>query len=584
MTTMKLQNRRALSLCLALLASVTSTAHLASGQSLTRFQLPGGRQHALGVQIAAFTNNEDYFFASVPDGFVPGDVNGFNDVVRYGLGTGLYELVVTGAGGVPADQDCSPVDASTDGRFVLFLSDATNLGPVHQNNMTDLFLRDLQFSTTERVSWTAAGAEPDGSSGRGSLSDDGRFVVFDSEATDMLPLDNNQVQDVFLRDLALSTTVLLSGSIGGGFANGASYSPQISIDGRYVMFLSQASDLVPGDTNGKQDLFRVDLQAGGITRIVLGPGGVEPNGDVLTFSMSQSGELVAFDSLATNLTGQACGPQEIYVRDMVNDFLARVSGVPGGPLPDAICYNPTMSGDSGWVTYLTAANNIDPGDTDGEVDVYYVDVGGGFVYWVSRSTSGLPGQPPTGQLNFMETGIGSYTGGYTVFYSNLEGLVAGDTNQTGDTFLYNQTTSGGPIDSFCTAKVNSLGCLPTITSGGEARLSGPLDAFFVSAHDVRNNEPGILLWSFAPASQPFFGGTLCLAGPVRRTPPQVAGGSPSGHDCSGTFSFHFSQAYMALKGIPSGVPLYTQYWMRDNGYAPPNNVGLTGGLSFVAAP
>lgn len=556
----------------------------ADAQTLTRFQLPGGRQHALGIQVAAFTNDERFFFVSVDDGFVPGDVNGFVDVARYDLATGDYEAVVPGALGAPLDGPSLALDASTDGRFLLFESDATNLGVPHGNGLNDLFLRDLVLATTARVSLTANGTEPNGSSAGGSVSDDGRYVVFDSEASDMLPGDLNGTSDVFLRDMLLGTTELLSRGLGGGFASGASVAPQISIDGRYVMFLSDAPDLVSGDTNALQDLFLIDRLSATIERVNLGPGGVEANGEVVSFSMAQSGELVAFDSTATNLVAGPAASTDVYVFDLVWRSLVRATGAPGGPLPDAACFNPRMSGDSGWVAYQTAASNIHPGDIDGEIDVYYVDLATGFVEWISRATTGDAGAPPSGQVTSIENALASYTGGYVVFSSNLEGLVAGDTNLTFDAFLWNTTTSGGPIAGFCTAKVNSLGCTPTITSGGEARASGPLDDFFVSAHDLRNNEPGILLWSGTPAATPFYGGLLCLAPPVRRTPPQVAGGTPTGHDCTGTFSFHFSQAYMAARGISPGVTIYAQYWSRDNGYAPPNNVGLTGGISFSANP
>ena len=101
---------------------------------------------------------------------------------------------------------------------------------------------------------------------------------------------------------------------------------------------------------------------------------------------------------------------------------------------------------------------------------------------------------------------------------------------------------------------------------------------------MRNNDPGILLWSFTPGSTPFYGGTLCLGPAVRRTGPQVAGGNPTGHDCTGTFSFHFSQAHVALEGIGPGARLHGQYGFRDQVFPVPNNVGLTGGLRFVTAP
>jgi hypothetical protein len=123
-----------------------------------------------------------------------------------------------------------------------------------------------------------------------------------------------------------------------------------------------------------------------------------------------------------------------------------------------------------------------------------------------------------------------------------------------------------------------------ISSGGEPYTAGPSDAFFLSAHNLRNTETGLFIWSLSAGASPFYGGTLCLSMPIARTPAQSSGGSPSGADCSGGASFHFSQAYMALKGIGPGTLAHGQFWSRDSGLPPPNNVGLTDAIRFVTAP
>ena len=137
--------------------------------------------------------------------------------------------------------------------------------------------------------------------------------------------------------------------------------------------------------------------------------------------------------------------------------------------------------------------------------------------------------------------------------------------------------------SYCTAKANSLGCVPTIGYSGTPTLSGP-DDFHVTATNELNNKVGIMIWSDAPHSAPFMGGTLCVAPPIHRTPHQVSGGNPPPMDCSGTYSFHFSQAYMSSMLIQAGTQGYAQYWSRDPGFPPPLNVGLTDGLRFVVGP
>ena len=136
--------------------------------------------------------------------------------------------------------------------------------------------------------------------------------------------------------------------------------------------------------------------------------------------------------------------------------------------------------------------------------------------------------------------------------------------------------------TYCTAKVNSGGCTPSIDSSGTPSAS-IADDFHVFASDILANVPGILIWSQTSASTPFGGGTLCLAAPVRRTPGQNSGGAP-GQSCSGRFDLHFSHAFMASQHILPGMVLHAQYWSRDVGFAPPNNVNLTDALQFTVAP
>lgn len=92
------------------------------------------------------------------------------------------------------------------------------------------------------------------------------------------------------------------------------------------------------------------------------------------------------------------------------------------------------------------------------------------------------------------------------------------------------------------------------------------------------------LWSTNAASTPFGGGTLCVAAPTVRTPAQFSNGSPVGDDCTGVYSFHFSQAYMGSQSLASGTTLRAQYWSRDNGFAAPNNMGLTAEIRFTLHP
>jgi len=145
----------------------------------------------------------------------------------------------------------------------------------------------------------------------------------------------------------------------------------------------------------------------------------------------------------------------------------------------------------------------------------------------------------------------------------------------------------GIVDSmkpYCTAKINSLGCTPTISYSGTPSLSGP-DDFHVTASNVVNNKYGTMLWSLASGSTPFLGGTLCVSAPITRTPGQSAFGTPPpALDCSGTYSFHLSHGYLNAHQLPPGTQMHAQYWSRDKGFPAPDDIGLTDALLFVICP
>ena len=134
---------------------------------------------------------------------------------------------------------------------------------------------------------------------------------------------------------------------------------------------------------------------------------------------------------------------------------------------------------------------------------------------------------------------------------------------------------------YCTAKVNSQGCTPSIATIGTPSLS-IADDFIVSAGNVVNQKSGILFWGRAPKSSPFLGGTLCVQAPTKRTPVQSSGGNVGPDDCSGTYTFHFSHAYMPSVGILAGDTIHAQFWSRDP--TAPFTVGLTDAAAFDVVP
>ena len=141
-----------------------------------------------------------------------------------------------------------------------------------------------------------------------------------------------------------------------------------------------------------------------------------------------------------------------------------------------------------------------------------------------------------------------------------------------------------PPTVYCTAKTNSLGCTPQIGWSGTPTLSGA-DDFVVSASQVISNKSGIVFYGFARAAAAFYGGTMCVYPPILRTALQASGGTASPDDCSGTYGFYFSHAYLAAHGLTPGTTMRTQCWSRDPGFpSPQQNIGLTDALEFDLRP
>lgn len=251
--------------------------------------------------VASISNDgQRVAFYSRASNLVPGDTNGTIDAFLYDVQKGISPLSVSSAG---AFGDGATIDVvlSADGAIAAFDSFSTNLVAGDTNARQDVFVRDIAARTTVRVSVSPAGVEGDGVSGVPSLSSDGRFVAFLSVATNLVAGDTNGVADIFVRDLTAGTTRRVSLGIGGAQANDHSENPKLSADGRYVLFVSKASNLVPGDTNGVADLFRFDTLTNTTERVNVNATGLQGDKGVSYASLSGNGRFVAFTSDATNL-------------------------------------------------------------------------------------------------------------------------------------------------------------------------------------------------------------------------------------------------------------------------------------------
>jgi Tol biopolymer transport system component len=206
---------------------------------------------------------------------------------------------------------------SADGWNVAFSSDATNLVDMDTNGTGDIFVHDIQTGETTLVSVATDGTQGDSLSLLPSISSDGRFVAFYSNSTNLVSGDTNGTSDVFVHDQQTGETKRVSVASDGTQGDNFSDYPSISSDGRYVAFYSSATNLVIGDTNGTKDVFVHDMQTSETRRLSVASDLTQGDGNSLDPSISLDGLYVAFESSSTNLVaGDTNGCPDVFVRDI----------------------------------------------------------------------------------------------------------------------------------------------------------------------------------------------------------------------------------------------------------------------------
>lgn len=279
----------------------------------------------------------------------------------------------TSTGGI-ADFASLGSSLSADGQVIVFESYATNLVSSDTNNASDVFVRDMRTGTIERVSLSSSGIQGNHHSRIPAISADGRFVVFRSLANNLVPGDWNVHEDIFLRDRAVGVTMLVSASSTGAQANQDCISASVSGDGRYIAFESSASNLVPGDINNVADIFVHDSWTHQTTAVSVTPAGVTGNQVCRYTSISHDGRYVAFQSSASDLVaGDTNGVADIFVRDLLLGTTERVSLGSAGQQAAAACVAPSISGNGRFVSFEGSAANLVPGDTNFTTDVFVHD-------------------------------------------------------------------------------------------------------------------------------------------------------------------------------------------------------------------
>jgi Tol biopolymer transport system component len=336
-----------------------------------------GTQGDLGSNFPSISGDGRYVaFESGAGSLVDNDIRfpfGFFDVFVHERETGTTTRVsvnyldVTEGGDGPSVDPC----ISGDGRYVAFESDADNLVASDNGLYSDVFVHDLQTGATTRVSVNLASVEGNGHSYSPSISADGSYVAFESIATNLVPGGSNGLLHIFVHDRQTGTTTQVSVDSLGNQGLDISGAPSISADGRYVAFESDATNLVAGDTNGFSDIFVHDLQLGTTTLVSVDSTGAEGDNNSNFSSISDDGRYVAFQSDATNLVADDNnGSTDVFVHDLQTGATTLVSVDSTDVQGNDDSSSASMSADGRSVTFQSVAFNLVAGDSNTAPDIF----------------------------------------------------------------------------------------------------------------------------------------------------------------------------------------------------------------------
>lgn len=369
-------------------------------------------------------------FYSDASNLVPHDTNGTGDIFLFDRQNRTRFLVSVNALGGPANGESNYPAISADGRFIVFESHASNLVPGDSNGASDVFLRDLVTGTTERISVDSSGNQADGSSHNADVSDDGRYVVFDSFATNLVAGDTNGRRDVFRRDRLTGLTERIDVGLGGAQANRGAEFPYVSADGNRVGFQSASTNLVVGDTLGFTDMFVTDVAAGTTSCVSVDSSGNHGNFGSVYLTMSADGRWFLFGSNATNLAAGDTNPTtDLFLHDSLTGTTVLAGVNSSEEQANDYTSRGTLSANGRYVAFKSTATNLAPGATDGNMNVYVRDLWLGVT---TRVSVGFDGSAPDGHSS---QPLISDDGRTMAFYSEATNLVSDDTNGVWDVFL-----------------------------------------------------------------------------------------------------------------------------------------------------
>ncbi len=341
--------------------------------------------------------------------------------------------VSVSSSGVEGNDHSLVTSMTPDGRYVAFESVARNLAIRDTHGYFNVYVRDRLLGTTELISASTDGTNANGNSNGGSLSADGRYVSFSSDASNLVPGDTNGKKDAFVRDRTTGRTICTSVDPTGAPGNDFSFGLRMSADGRFVGIGSLATNLIAGHTVPGPQVYLRDLLTGTTELISVGIAGQLPNSDGTGFSISADGRFVAFSSRSTNLVQHDSngGIQDVFVRDRLNQTTELASVNSSGAQGGGSSLYQSISADGRYVSFVSYSDLVS-GDTNGIPDVFIHDRQTGITERVSVDSNGVQGN---GSCDCGDDVQLSFDGRFVVFRSLASNLVDGDTNREWDVFL-----------------------------------------------------------------------------------------------------------------------------------------------------
>ncbi|MFW6068507.1 MAG: TolB family protein [Chloroflexota bacterium] len=381
-------------------------------------------------------DGQSVVFLSTAENLVENDTNGLQDVFLFERDSKRISRITVGYDGSEPNGPSSDAQISSDGRFVAFVSEASNLTPDDNNGYADVFLYDVESGDIRLLSKSASGEQGDDRSLQPSISGDGRFVAFISLADNLHEGDDNGVSDVYVYDRDEERLELVSVDDGGALANHHSKHAAISDDGRYVAYQSMATNLVDADEDDRWDIYLRDRQEGVTELISRNLEGRSGSMDSQRPSISAGGRYVAFESWADDLVpGDQNYYSDVFVMDRRTGEIELASVGNNGERANNVNGGAVISADGRFVAFSSMAGNLVSNDQNQMFDVYVRDRHSHRTQLISISVDGQAGGGAS--ISPALTAGGTYI----VFDSGAEDLVLNDTNQRIDVFVFNTSVT-----------------------------------------------------------------------------------------------------------------------------------------------